>query len=153
MKNPNPATTGVLVVDNNRMIVSLNRKFIEMWGLPQPLIKEQNDRQAVKSVSSQLENPKSFLEEVREIYEQMDLEIYHWLFLRDGRIFERYTSPQCLEGEIVGRLWKFREISNYTKLNNLTFFREDDVPNLRLPPKTISTPLLSVSEANKQIVC
>ena len=125
-KNPNPATAGVLFVDSNRRIVSLNRKLIEMWGLPQSLIEEQDDRQAVKFISFQFEEPRSFLREVRKIYEQMDLGIHDLVFLKDGRIFERQTNPQRLEGKIVGRLWRFREISNYIRLNDLTFLREDD---------------------------
>ena len=134
-KNPNPATVGVLFVDSHRRIVSLNRKLIEMWGLPQSLIEEQNDRQAVKFISSQFENPKSFLREVSEIYEQMDLEIHDWAFLKDGRIFERQTCPQRLEGEIVGRLWRFREIPNYIRLSDLTLLPEDTASSPRLPPR------------------
>ena len=125
-KNTSPATAGVLFVDNNRRIVSLNRKLIEMWSLPQSLIEEQNDRQVVKFLSLRFEDPRSFLREVREIYEQMDLEIHDWVFLKDSRIFERQTCPQWLEGEIVGRLWRFREIPNYIRLNDLTFLREDE---------------------------
>ena len=134
-ENLNQATAGILFVDSNRRIISLNRKLIEMWGLPQCLIEEQNDVQAVKFISSRFENPRSFLGEVRKIYEQMDLEIHDLVFLMDGRIFERQTSPQRLEGKIVGRLWRFREFFNYNRLNDLTFLREDAAPSSWLSSK------------------
>lgn len=129
-KNTNSTTAGILVVDNNRRVVTLNRKLIEMWSLPQSLIGERNDIQAVKFIALRFENPNSFLGEVEGIYEQMDLEIHDYVFLKDGKIFERYTSPQWLEGEIVGRLWRFREIFNYIRLNDLTFHRGDPTPRV-----------------------
>lgn len=70
------AAVGILVVDNQRRIVSLNRNFIEMWRLPKHLIVSQNEDQALEFVSSQFEEPKSFLKDVREVNRRLDLEIH-----------------------------------------------------------------------------
>ena len=103
--------TGVLVVDLKGKIVSLNRRFISMWNLSEETVSFQDDWQAIKLVSTQFENPVSFLKEARKIYEQVDLKIHDSIKLKDGRIFERITKPQLLNGVIVGRIWKFRQIT------------------------------------------
>ncbi|KYC36699.1 hypothetical protein WA1_44270 [Scytonema hofmannii PCC 7110] len=108
-KIPTPA--GILVVDSNRRMVSLNRKFIEMWCLPQHIIVSQDEEQALELASLLVEDTKSFLNNVEEIYTQPTvLEIYDTIKLRDGRMFERHSLPQYLEEKCVGRIWKFREI-------------------------------------------
>ena len=101
--------TGVLVVDLKGKIVSLNKRFISMWNLSEEVVSLQDDWQAIKLVSTSFENPASFLKEVRKIYKLIDLEIYDSIELKDGRIFERITKPQWLDGIIIGRIWSFRE--------------------------------------------
>ena len=104
------ALAGLLVVDSNRRIVSLNRKFIEMWSFPKHLIVSLDEELALEFASLQLKNPKSFLKEVKEIYRAMELEIHDTIKLKDGRMFERHSMPQRLENKNVGRIWIFREI-------------------------------------------
>ena len=105
------ATTGILVVDLKGRIVSLNKRFISMWNLSEETVSFQDDWQAIKLVSTQFENPACFLIEARKIYEQVDLKIHDSIELKDGRVFERITKPQWLNCVIIGRIWKFRQIT------------------------------------------
>ena len=105
------AAIGVLVVDFEGKITSLNKRFISMWNLSQEIVSLQNDWQAIELVSTQFENPALFLKEVKKIYEQIDLEIHDSIELKDSRIFERITKPQWSNGVIIGRIWKFRQIT------------------------------------------
>lgn len=104
------ALAGILVVDSNRRIVSLNRRFIEVWSFPKHLIMSLDEDLALEFASLQLKNPKSFLKEVQEIYVDMELEVYDTIKFKDGRMFERQSMPQYLEDKCVGRIWKFREM-------------------------------------------
>lgn len=96
---------GILVVDSNRTMVSINRNFLDLWSLSKNLVVLRDDKMMLKSVCEQFEYPKTFFKEVQEIYSQYNLEIHDTITLKDGRIFERHSQPQRLEGEYVGRLW------------------------------------------------
>jgi hypothetical protein len=121
LKSKNQADTGILVVDSKRRIVSLNRKFIEMWHLPKHIVVSQDDNQALAFVSNQLKEPKRFFAEVSDLYKQLHLEIYDAIDFKDGRRFERYSQPLWIEGENIGRTWIFRELIDSKKLNYFIF--------------------------------
>lgn len=111
---------GILVVDNNRRMVSLNRKFIEMWCIPKHIIVAQDEEQALEFASFVVEDAESFLNSVKKIYMDMELEISDTIKLRDGRIIERHSLPQYLEEKCVGRIWEFREMISRNRSRNPT---------------------------------
>lgn len=102
---------GILVVDREGKIVSFNRKFVEMWQIPDRIIKTRDDNQALAFVRDQLKDPSGFLTKVRELYSQPDAESFDVLEFIDGRVFERYSKPQYVEGTSVGRVWSFRDVT------------------------------------------
>lgn len=106
---------GILIVDNERRMVSLNRAFIQMWRLPERIIASQNDDLALAFVAEQVEQPCCFLMKVRGVYVQKAAIIQDTIKLKDGRVFERFSQPQWLGQQIVGRVWLFRE---YTLLGD-----------------------------------
>lgn len=55
-----PNAAGILVVDSNRTMVSLNRNFLDLWSLSKHLIMSRDDEEVLKFVFKQFEYPKSF---------------------------------------------------------------------------------------------
>jgi diguanylate cyclase (GGDEF)-like protein len=102
---------GILVVDIQGNIAGFNQKFLQMWRIPESLISSRNYRAAFKVAMKGLENSKHFLATVKELYLNPDMSIYDAISFKDGRILERYSQPQRLEGEIVGRVWSFRDVT------------------------------------------
>ena len=102
---------GLLVVDLSGRIVQYNRRFIEMWGIPPEIISSEREKDAVEYVVSQLLDPKSFLENIQNLYSEPGAIGSEVLEFRDGRYFERYSQPQLINGESVGRVWSFRDIT------------------------------------------
>jgi PAS domain S-box-containing protein len=102
---------GILVVDKEGRIASFNRRFVDLWGIPDVILDSQSDDQAIAFVLDQLKNPDSFLAKVRELYSQPDAESFDILEFKDGRVFERYSQAQRIGKESVGRVWSFRDVT------------------------------------------
>lgn len=102
---------GILVVDREGHIVDFNQRFAEMWRIPDAVLAARRDELAVQSVLGDLENPEAFLAKIRSMYDEPDAESYDIVRFKDGRLFERYSLPQRVEGESVGRVWSFRDIT------------------------------------------
>jgi PAS domain S-box-containing protein len=104
-------TDGILVVDKQGRISSFNRRFVDLWGIPDVILDSQSDDQAIAFVLDQLKNPDSFLAKVRELYSQPDAESFDILEFKDGRVFEQYSQAQRIGQESVGRVWSFRDVT------------------------------------------
>ncbi len=118
---------GILVVDGDGKIVSFNRKFIDMWRIPDAIIESRDDSKAVDFVLNQLRDPKAFLTKVKDLYVQPDIESYDVLEFKDGRTFERYSQPQKIGSKIVGRVWSFRDVTERRAVEKALEEREKNV--------------------------
>lgn len=107
---------GILVVDHAGKIVRFNKKFAEMWKIPGPVLETRDDEKAIRYVLDQLKDPDSFTQKIKEAYNQPDAESHDILFFKDGRVFERYSKPQKIGKETVGRVWSFRDITAFKKV-------------------------------------
>jgi PAS domain S-box-containing protein len=107
---------GTLVVSVDGKVTSCNKKFVEMWRLDCHTSIERDDESLLSRVSDQLQNPKEFLDKVRVLYADPAATSFDVLLFRDGRIFERYSQPQLLHGEITGRVWSFRDVTQARNL-------------------------------------
>jgi diguanylate cyclase (GGDEF)-like protein len=107
---------GILVVDNGGNIRQFNTRFAEMWCIPDAILDSRDDEAAVQFVLDQLRYPEAFLSKLEELYAHPEAESDDILLFKDGRVFERHSLPQKIEGEVVGRVWSFRDVTDHHRL-------------------------------------
>jgi diguanylate cyclase (GGDEF)-like protein/PAS domain S-box-containing protein len=104
-------TDGILAIDRQGRIVSYNQRFAQMWRIPRHVLESGDEEKAFAFSAGELRNPDQFRRKVRQVYAQPDLESFDVLEFGDGRVFERYSIPQMLDGQPVGRVWSFRDVT------------------------------------------
>ena len=104
---------GILVVTSEGRMVSWNRRFGELWEIPEDVLASRSDQLAISSVLSKLVDPEGFQRRITELYADPAVEAADELALLDGRLFERHTKPLVDEaGGIRGRIWFFRDATD-----------------------------------------
>jgi diguanylate cyclase (GGDEF)-like protein/PAS domain S-box-containing protein len=107
---------GILVVDRQGHITSYNRRFAHMWHLPEDILQQGDDGRAIDFVLDQLVAPDDFLAKVEGLYSDPEAESHDTVEFRDGRVFERCSKPQSVDGAVVGRVWCFRDVTDRKEL-------------------------------------
>ncbi len=83
---------GILVVDADNHMKTWNRRFLEIWDIPESVLEAGDGVGALAAVRNQLQNAEGFIARVLELYEHLDRDEPSYRFeMRDGRVFERYS--------------------------------------------------------------
>ena len=101
----------ILVVDMNNTWVLQNQRFIDLWGITDEILAAKDDSSALSYVLNQLEDADAFINKVRELYESPESGSSDIFRLKNGKIIERYSIPQYIDGKVVGRVWSFLDIT------------------------------------------
>jgi len=102
---------GILVVTAEGRILLFNRRFAEMWALPEAVLGSGDDDSLLAYVLDQLADPGRFVKKVMDVYAQSDDVSFDVIDFKDGRVFERRSRPQRLSEAETVRVWSFRDVT------------------------------------------
>ncbi|RMH02285.1 MAG: PAS domain S-box protein, partial [Chloroflexi bacterium] len=105
---------GILAVDQHGKVLALNQKYIDMWQIPSDIVATKNDNDLLAAMLEQVKDPERFIARIQKLYNSPETESIDIIELKDGRIFEQYTTPQYIGDKIVGRVWNYRDITTKT---------------------------------------
>ncbi len=102
---------GIMASDNERRVTSYNRQYAQMWRLPDGVLDSPGHRHPGDACIRQLKDSQAYLARLDAIYASETAESHDLLELVDGRVFDRVSRIQILDGRHVGRVWSYRDIT------------------------------------------
>ncbi len=97
---------GILVTDLNGDVSNFNAPFASMWGVRNEAVLSLDD-----IVQTKIVDPQSFLRRTQEINSWSPADSLDIIALRDQRTILRESRRLVIDGQTVGRVWSFRDIS------------------------------------------
>jgi PAS domain S-box-containing protein len=102
---------GILVLDIEGKMTIHNDKYLEMWGIPPEILAHGKEPDMLSKMVRQVRDPVGFTSVIERLKQQNTHISHDDVELLDGRIFERYSRPQKLGDNVVGRVWSFRDVT------------------------------------------
>ncbi|HSP35941.1 MAG TPA: PAS domain S-box protein, partial [Thermoanaerobaculia bacterium] len=112
----------ILVVGLDNRVLSMNRRFLQIWGIPEPPAGTQlTDGQLLVQARDLIADWPAFIADVEYLYEHpRELRYGDTIALKDGRILSRVTVPVMTSDDVVaGRAWYFRDITEEKRADHL----------------------------------
>ncbi|HEV2693902.1 MAG TPA: PAS domain S-box protein [Verrucomicrobiae bacterium] len=102
---------GILVVSGDGKITSYNKQLIELWRVPQDILDTNDALLLGEFLLNQLRHPSAMAKRMQQFNDISKSETFDVLEFADGRILERFSRPQSVEGKVMGRVWSFRDVT------------------------------------------
>jgi len=104
---------GIVTVNEKKEITDYNKRFIEIWNIPDDIVQSRDDKKLLIYMLSYLKYPDNFLEKVRYLYENILERGHDEIETTDDRTFDWYCAPiVSSENRYLGKIWFFRDISD-----------------------------------------
>ena len=103
---------GVLVLDGDGNVVNFNQRFLWVWEIASAEAIQEDLNDLIPVVVDKVKDKEEFIYRLKQGQDSSQVEeVGHLIELSDGRIIERHSRPQVLSGDVIGRVWSFRDIT------------------------------------------
>ena len=126
---------GILAVDGYGQVVAWNSRFSSMWNISEHVLQSGVVSDVFGYIAAQVSDDHS-AHGLWDYSLESESGQVEELILSDGRIVEKYSNPQRIGADIVGRVWSFRDVTrkrlsenelrdSYQRLNDIIEFLPD----------------------------
>jgi PAS domain S-box-containing protein len=110
---------GVLVISAEGKIISLNQRFIDIWGIAGDVLATKSGAAALEAMADNVDQPGEFLNLADYDRQHLDERSEKDITLKDGRILHYYAAPVKSSDDVYyGRACYFRDITERKGLEN-----------------------------------
>ncbi|MDZ4859119.1 MAG: ATP-binding protein [Candidatus Hydrogenedentes bacterium] len=104
-------TDAILVTNRDWKVTGYNQNYIQMWGFRAEELESISHTALLESITERLGLPEHHKVKLNSIHATLPEETYDLMELTDGRTIERYSRIQYVNGQNVGRVWCFTDIT------------------------------------------
>jgi PAS domain S-box-containing protein len=104
------AADGILVTDADGTVRRYNGRLLEMWAFPSEVVSSRDGERWLEWAFGLCADPDPRLADFRAV-SQSDAAHSAVMVLKDGRIIERHSRPQVVDGTVAGRVWCYRDVT------------------------------------------
>ncbi|MES9897958.1 MAG: EAL domain-containing protein [Sedimenticola sp.] len=131
------STDAILVFDEKGLPVQHNHHFLEVWGASDNAFLSVGESWKSAMAAPLLEGDGRFILQMGVLLDSPEAETRDLLRFTDGRLFESTSQPQRVAGEVVGRIWSFRDVTEQQRARELVEYQANydaltDLPSRRL---------------------
>jgi len=105
---------GILVIDEKGRVNRMNKRFAQLWDIPEELVQQPDNERLLEHIGSRLEDSPVFLEKLQApgLISEQSLDVLH---LKKGKVLEIRSIPLTQEGTGTVQIWSFRDITMHKK--------------------------------------
>ncbi|MFT3818153.1 MAG: EAL domain-containing protein [Rubrivivax sp.] len=102
---------GILVTDLAGRIRSFNRRFAQLWGMPEALLEGRDDAKVHDWMRRSVDDPEAYQRRLATIQDAALLSSSEQIRLHAGQVLERVSRPLWQRGRPAGRVYSFRDLT------------------------------------------
>ena len=102
---------GILVLNKDGAVRHYNRRFLELWGVPESVLDTGRDADLLSHMLANVSDQQGYQEQLQQIAQDPLRQGTDVLLLRSGRMLERVTLPQTSRGRVLGRVYSYRDLT------------------------------------------
>ena len=102
---------GILVTDLAGRVRAFNRRFAQIWSVPDDLLDQRNDPAVHAWMRQSVVEPEAYERRLHAVQHATLLSTTERIALHGGQMLERVTRPLWVRGRPAGRVYSFRDLT------------------------------------------